>query len=110
MQSDDCPSVGSGPADPRNVKEAWLDVVVPAERAGRLDKIPARKPVNLRERSQAKAQNHAVTRHTFGGFGANYDTIQWDHARPCPGGVPCPYCGVCNPVGSAFCGRCRRSL
>ena len=76
---EDSPATGSGPADPLKVKEFWLDTVVPAERAGRLDKIPAQKPRNLRERAQAWAQNHALTRHSFGGFGDNYDMIKWRH-------------------------------
>lgn len=76
---EDSPATGSGSADPLKVKEFWLDTVVPAERAGRLDKIPARKPRTLRERSQAWAQNHALTRRSFGDFGENYARIRWHH-------------------------------
>ncbi len=68
------------PADPLKVKEFWLDVVRPAADAGKLDKIPARRPRNLRERSQAKTQNYHLTRKSFGGFGENYDRIQWGKA------------------------------
>lgn len=69
--------LGSGRADPHKVKEFWTEVVRSAADRGKLDKIPARKPRNLREKSQAKAQNHAITRKSFGGFGANYERIQW---------------------------------
>ncbi len=52
-------------ADPLKVRDFWLDTVVPAERAGKLDKIPARKPANLREASQAHTQNYYLTRRSF---------------------------------------------
>ena len=77
MHEQDNPVTGSGAADPACVKEFWLDVVRPAADIGKLDKIPARKPRNLRERSQAKAQNYALTRKSFGAFGDNYESIDW---------------------------------
>ena len=81
LNEDDIPEMGSGPADPQKVKEFWLDTVVPAERLGKLDKIPARKPRNLRECSQAQTQNYYLTRHSFGGFHSNYDNIKWRHSE-----------------------------
>ena len=81
LHEDDYPQTGSGPADPLKVKEFWLDTVVPAERAGKLDKIPAHKPRNLRERSQAQTQNYHLTRRSFGNFGPNYDRIKWEHKQ-----------------------------
>lgn len=76
---DEMEPVGAGPADQQKVKEFWLETVVPAERVGRLDKIPARKPRNLREYSQARTQNYYLTRHSFGGFHENYNNIRWKH-------------------------------
>ncbi len=64
------------PADPYLEKQAWLDVVAPVERAGRLDHIPARKASTPREAETARRQNYALTRHTF----AMPDTsgIRWE--------------------------------
>jgi hypothetical protein len=69
--------VGSGQADPLKVRDFWLDVVRPAADHGKLDKIPARKPRNLREKSQGRTQNYWLTRKSFGSFGTNYDKIDW---------------------------------
>ena len=55
-----------GIADKNAVREYWLDVVKPVERAGRLDHIPARKAETLQEKSVAKTQNHWISRKSFG--------------------------------------------
>jgi hypothetical protein len=73
----DNPQVGSGPADPLKVKEFWADTVVQAERLGKLEKVPTRLATTTRERDQARAQNTVIFRHSFGGWGDNYDNIQW---------------------------------
>jgi hypothetical protein len=75
------PETGSGPADPYAMKQAWEQFVVPAARAGKLEKIPTRKARNARERSQAAAQNAVLTRSVIGGFGENYDLIDWSKKR-----------------------------
>jgi len=31
-------------------------------------------------------------------------------AQNCPGGIECRNCGTCNPEGSSYCGKCRRTL
>jgi hypothetical protein len=69
-------NINPRPADPQLMKEAWLDIVAPVERAGRLDHIPARKPMNKKEVDTARKQNYAVTRRTFG-MPDNYNRIDW---------------------------------
>ena len=56
----------SKPADPYLQREAWKEIVVPVERAGRLDHIPARKPVTKKDYDTARKQNSAITRKPFG--------------------------------------------
>jgi hypothetical protein len=73
----------SKPADPQLVKDAWLDIVVPVERAGRLDHIPARKAETLRERDIARTQNYSVTRRTYGFSDSDwYERIRWKTPQP----------------------------
>lgn len=98
------------PADPYCVRQAWLDMVVPAERIGKLEKIPTQRAVTPRQIQQAKTQNYYLTRRSFGGFGSNYDRINWSHNVRCPGGIECGSCGICNPSGSSYCGSCRSPL
>lgn len=69
--------IESGQADPLKVRDFWRDIVVPAERVGKLEKIPTRRARTTRERDQARAQNAVIFRHSFGGFGENYDRIDW---------------------------------
>jgi hypothetical protein len=64
-------------ADPHKVKEFWLDVVRPAADAGKLDKIRPRIARNNRERAAAKNQQYWLSRRSYGGFGDNYDLIDW---------------------------------
>lgn len=68
---------GSGPADPLKVKEFWLDTVRPAADLGKLEKVPTKKATTKRERQIADTQNYWLSRKSFGGFGPNYDRIQW---------------------------------
>lgn len=75
--SEALPEYGSGPADPYKVKEFWKDVVVPAARIGKLEKIPTMKARNARERETARRQNYEITRRSFGGFHENYNHIKW---------------------------------
>ena len=79
MEENDYPETGSGPADPQKVKEFWLDTVVPAERAGKLDKIPAGKAVSKQGKKIAQTQNYYLTRRSFGGFSERYNMIRWKH-------------------------------
>lgn len=67
----------TGAADPLKVRDFWLDVVRPAADKGKLDKIPTIKARTPREKAQARTQNYWLTRKTFGGYGDNYDRIDW---------------------------------
>lgn len=78
------PETGSGQADPQAMRDAWASFVVPAARAGKLEKIPTRRARTPREHDQARAQNAIINRQTFGGFGDRYDCIQWEHSREKP--------------------------
>lgn len=80
MQAD-TPTTGSGQADPYAQKCAWESFVVPAARAGKLEKIPTRRAQTPREHDQARAQNAVLARRTFGSFGDRYDAIDWEHSR-----------------------------
>jgi hypothetical protein len=75
--SDLAPEYGSGPADPAKVKEFWKDVVVPAARIGKLDKMPTVIAKTAKERDTARKQNYEISRHSFGGFHENYNHIKW---------------------------------
>ena len=79
MNDLDSPVTGPGPADPMKVKDFWLDVVRPAADLGKLEKIPTVKGTSTRGRDIARKQNHALTRKVIGGFGSNYDLIDWSH-------------------------------
>lgn len=68
----------NGAADPLKVRDFWLDVVRPAADLGKLEKIPTIKARTPKERAQAKTQNYYLTRKTFGGYGDNYDLIDWN--------------------------------
>jgi hypothetical protein len=57
-------------------REGWLDIVKPVEMAGRLDKIPARKPVTKKDHDIARKQNYWLSRRSFGMPGS-YDCINW---------------------------------
>lgn len=62
-------------------REGWLDIVKPVERAGRLDHIPARKPVTKKDYETARLQNYYLTKNSFGStserYRENYDRIKW---------------------------------
>lgn len=47
-------------------REGWLDIVKPVYEAGRLDHIPARKPVTLHDHKVAQSQNYWLTRKSIG--------------------------------------------
>ena len=64
-------------ADPLKVRDFWLDCVRPVADAGKLDKIKPKKATTPREKAQAKTQNYSLTRRVIGGFGDNYDRIDW---------------------------------
>ncbi len=65
-------------ADPYQVKEYWTKTVREAADKGKLEKIPTKLAKTKRERAQAQAQNQQITRKSFGGFGENYDLIEWE--------------------------------
>lgn len=67
--------VGKTP-DPILCRDEWLRIVQPAERMGRLDHIPAKKPVSKKEHDMAKKQNYWLSRRTFA-MPDGYDRIQW---------------------------------
>lgn len=75
--SEVAPEYGSGPADPAKVQEFWTDVVVPAARLGKLEKMPTVIAKTAKERDTARKQNYVVTRRSFGGFHDNYNHIKW---------------------------------
>lgn len=70
---------GSGPADPLKVREFWVETVRGAADRGRLEKIPTRRARTKREESQAKTQNHWISRRSYAGAGDNYTRIDWSH-------------------------------
>lgn len=67
----------TGAADPLKVREFWVETVRGAADRGKLETIPTVKARTPREQAQAKSQNFWLTRRTIGGFGANYDLIDW---------------------------------
>jgi hypothetical protein len=75
--------MSSSPFPDKNLaREGWLDIVKPVELAGRLDHIPARKPVTAKDRETARLQNHWLTRRSIGGaseqYRRGYDRIKWN--------------------------------
>ncbi len=62
--------------DPILCRDEWLRIVQPVERAGRLDHIPAKKPVSKKEYDMAKKQNYWLSRRTFA-MPDNYERIKW---------------------------------
>jgi hypothetical protein len=69
--------IAHGPADPGKAKELWLDIVKPMARRGKLEKVPTRFAKNAYEREEARITNYELSRRSFGGFGPNYDLIDW---------------------------------
>lgn len=67
----------TGAADPLKVREFWVETVRSAADRGKLDKVPTVKARTPRERAQAKSQNYWLTRKSYGGYGSNYDLIDW---------------------------------
>ncbi len=69
-------------------REGWLDIVKPVELAGRLDHIPARKPVTKKDRETARLQNHWLSRRTPGStserYRENYERIKWSRKASQP--------------------------
>jgi bisphosphoglycerate-dependent phosphoglycerate mutase len=68
----------NGQADPYQAREYWTEVVRTASDRGKLETIPTRRATNKREYAQAKAQNHQITKKSYGGFHDNYERIQWN--------------------------------
>lgn len=66
-------------------REGWLDIVKPVELAGRLDHIPARKPVTKKDRETARLQNHWLSRRSIGSaseaYRENYERIKWNRTK-----------------------------
>jgi hypothetical protein len=83
LPASDDPQHGA-PADPLKVRDFWLEVVRPAADSGKLEKIPTVKARTPRQAAIARTQNYWLTRRTIGGFGDNYDRIQWNHTREEP--------------------------
>lgn len=67
--------VGQTP-DPILCRDEWLRIVQPVERVGRLDHIPAKKPVSKKEQDMAKKQNYWLSRRTFA-MPDGYNNIKW---------------------------------
>ncbi len=65
-------------ADPHKARELWTEVVRSASDRGKLEKIPTKIARTKKEKAQARTQNHWLSRKTFGGFGENYDLIEWE--------------------------------
>lgn len=70
----------SGPADPLKVRDFWLDVVKPAARLGKLDKMPTRLATTTRERDTARIQARLISQRSFG-MPDGYERIQWRHTH-----------------------------
>lgn len=77
MNGQDSPDVGSGPADPLKMRDAWVEFVRPAADRGKLDKVPTRKARTPRDRDIARNQAYHLSRKSFGVFHPNYDLIDW---------------------------------
>lgn len=59
-------------------REGWLDIVKPVDMAGRLDHIPARKPVTKKDYDIAAKQNYWLSRRSHG-MPVGYERIKWKH-------------------------------
>lgn len=57
-------------------REGWLDIVKPVDMAGRLDKIPARKPVTKKDYDIARNQSYWLSRRSIG-MPDGYSRIDW---------------------------------
>ncbi|MDE2591105.1 MAG: hypothetical protein KGL95_15715, partial [Patescibacteria group bacterium] len=66
-------------------REGWLNIVKPVEKVGRLDHIPARKPVTKKDYETARIQNYWLTKNSFGStserYRENYERIKWNRTR-----------------------------
>ena len=62
--------------DPVAMREAWLQIVQPVERAGRLDHIKAQKATTPKMVDTAIKQNYWLTRKTYG-MPQGYERIKW---------------------------------
>ncbi len=67
-------------ADPYLMREAWLSIVAPVERAGRLDHVKATKPVTKKDKHTAQVQNYHLTRKSYG-MPQGYENIQWNSTK-----------------------------
>ena len=63
-------------------REGWLDIVKPVDMVGRLDHIPARKPITKKEHETARLQNYWITRRSYGStneqYRTGYERIKWN--------------------------------
>ena len=75
--STDSPELGSGPADPLKMRDAWVEFVRPAADRGKLDKVPTQRARTPRERAIAQNQAYWLSKKSFGAFHDNYDLIDW---------------------------------
>ena len=66
----------SGLPDKNLAREGWLDIVKPVELAGKLDHIPARKPVTKKDYDIAKKQAYWLSKRNYS-MPEGYDTIKW---------------------------------
>lgn len=62
--------------DAKLCRDEWLRIVQPVERAGRLDKIPARPIKTKLDKKIAEAQRIGLSQRTFS-MPDNYDKIDW---------------------------------
>jgi hypothetical protein len=67
-------------ADPYLMREAWLSIVAPVERAGRLDHIKATPIVTKKDKHTAQVQNYHLTRKSFG-MPQGYENIRWNSSK-----------------------------
>lgn len=66
-----------GEADRKASRELWVQTVRGATEAGKTIKtVPA---ITAKDRHKAKEQNYWLSRKSYGGFGENYDRINWNH-------------------------------
>jgi hypothetical protein len=70
----------SKPADQNLAREGWLDIVKPVDMAGRLDHIPAQKPVTKKQYDTAKKQSYWLSRRSYG-MPDGYSQIDWSKKR-----------------------------
>lgn len=57
-------------------REGWLDIVKPVELAGRLDKIPAQKPVSKLDKRRAENQRYWLSKRSYD-MPSGYEFIDW---------------------------------